>query len=435
MKSNKGFTLIELLAIIVILAIIAVITVPIILNIIENSRMGAATNSAYGYVDAVDKHFLSAMMDGSDANLNGTFSVSNGKLSGGEYLNEVIPLSGTLPSSGTLTYSNNVLQSGCLVMGEYAVTFNPDKSTSTEVGECSSTPDTPTSSEPDYSAIVSSLSGSVKTDGYKYLTTPEVVYYNPTIGEKCSDYDAANSAVGNSTGCMKWYAYSVKDNVVNMILDHNINTAKDAPWVSSDDYSNSATLGPLLGVSNMGSGSYGDYGNHDKGPLTALNKLKTLTNGWTTSIQGDYSTYTAAISDATYGINYSGYKSRLITAQEVAYIVGNDSWDEKTSTSYFYFGSKNTTNYSSQTDEQKAVQRSYSWLFDNLYNCGTYGCENSSSVSTGNFGYWSLSPVSGISDCAWYVYSDGNLYGYRYVSTTRLGVRPVINVSTSLVFS
>jgi hypothetical protein len=27
------------------------------------------------------------------------------------------------------------------------------------------------------------------------------------------------------------------------------------------------------------------------------------------------------------------------------------------------------------------------------------------------------------------------LYGYRYVSTTRLGVRPVINVSTSLVFS
>ena len=49
MKKKNAFTLIELLAIIVILAIIAVITVPIILNIIENSRKGAAKDSAYGY--------------------------------------------------------------------------------------------------------------------------------------------------------------------------------------------------------------------------------------------------------------------------------------------------------------------------------------------------------------------------------------------------
>ena len=42
----NAFTLIELLAIIVILAIIAVITVPVILNIIENSKMGAAKDSA-----------------------------------------------------------------------------------------------------------------------------------------------------------------------------------------------------------------------------------------------------------------------------------------------------------------------------------------------------------------------------------------------------
>ena len=48
-KKKNAFTLIELLAIIVILAIIALITVPIILNIIENSRKGAAQDSAYGY--------------------------------------------------------------------------------------------------------------------------------------------------------------------------------------------------------------------------------------------------------------------------------------------------------------------------------------------------------------------------------------------------
>ena len=50
-KKTKGFTLIELLAIIVILAIIAVITVPIILNVIDNSKKGAAKDSAYGYKD------------------------------------------------------------------------------------------------------------------------------------------------------------------------------------------------------------------------------------------------------------------------------------------------------------------------------------------------------------------------------------------------
>ncbi len=56
-KNNKGFTLIELLAIIVILAIIAVITVPIILNIIETARNGAAKNSVTGYGKAVELAF------------------------------------------------------------------------------------------------------------------------------------------------------------------------------------------------------------------------------------------------------------------------------------------------------------------------------------------------------------------------------------------
>ena len=62
MKMNKkGFTLIELLAIIVILAIIAVITVPIILNIIENARQGAARSSALGYADAIKLAYVEKM--------------------------------------------------------------------------------------------------------------------------------------------------------------------------------------------------------------------------------------------------------------------------------------------------------------------------------------------------------------------------------------
>jgi type IV pilus assembly protein PilA len=137
MKKNKGFTLIELLAIIVILAIIAVITVPIILNIIENSRKGAAQDSAYGYKDAVDKYYVTELSTNHNLKLEGTYTVTNGVLNGTGITNKTIPISGTTPSSGSLTYENNVLKTGCLTIGDYAVTFNADGTTSLEKGECS----------------------------------------------------------------------------------------------------------------------------------------------------------------------------------------------------------------------------------------------------------------------------------------------------------
>jgi len=59
MKMNKkGFTLIELLAVIVILAIIALIATPIIMGIIDDAQTQSAKNSAYGYLDSVDKSLV-----------------------------------------------------------------------------------------------------------------------------------------------------------------------------------------------------------------------------------------------------------------------------------------------------------------------------------------------------------------------------------------
>ncbi|MDO4963092.1 MAG: prepilin-type N-terminal cleavage/methylation domain-containing protein, partial [bacterium] len=53
MRKN-GFTLIELLAVIVILAIIALIAVPIIIDIIEDSKKEALKRSAENYLKAVE---------------------------------------------------------------------------------------------------------------------------------------------------------------------------------------------------------------------------------------------------------------------------------------------------------------------------------------------------------------------------------------------
>ena len=137
---RNAFTLIELLAIIVILAIIAVITVPIILNIIENSRKGAASDSAYGYKDAVNKYYVTELSKSENQNLilSGQYDVSNGGvLNGSGISNKEIPISGDKPSGGYLNYSNNTLTGGCLVFGDYEVTFGSNGSVSeTKKGDC-----------------------------------------------------------------------------------------------------------------------------------------------------------------------------------------------------------------------------------------------------------------------------------------------------------
>ena len=142
-------------------------------------------------------------------------------------------------------------------------------------------------------------------------------------------------------------------------------------------------------------------------------------------------------------INYAseGYKARLLTAQEVAYITGNDSWNERTADvhSNFYFGSlDSSTIYSSQTAEVKAKQESLGWLFANLYSCGSNGCgaSNNSTVSSGNKAYWTSSPLAGSDNSVWYVEPLGRLTtNFGFTSNTNFGIRPVITVSTSEVFS
>ena len=110
MKNKKGFTLIELLAIIVILAIIAVITVPIILNIIENSKKGAATDSAYGFKDAVNKAYVTKLSGDSEYEIpNNTYTVDGLKTQIG------LLLSGKeLVSNSWVTIEKNNVTNGCL---------------------------------------------------------------------------------------------------------------------------------------------------------------------------------------------------------------------------------------------------------------------------------------------------------------------------------
>ena len=179
MKRKNAFTLIELLAIIVILAIIAVITVPIILNIIENAKKGAAQDSAYGYKDAINKWYVQELTEDSTKRLNGTYTISNGKLN-----NIDIPLSGDKPTNGTLTYSNNILTGGCLTIGDYKVTFDTKGSISETIkGNCNG------------SAVATTCS----SDEYLY----EINQYVVTDQEACKAYFSDAWRCGTNEGCIE----------------------------------------------------------------------------------------------------------------------------------------------------------------------------------------------------------------------------------------
>ena len=135
-KKKKGFTLIELLAIIVILAIIAVITVPIILNIIENSRKGAATDSAYGYKDAVNEYYMAKSLIDTDYSIpNGEYNIDpqTGYLVGTETL--AIQISGLKPTGGSLELEKNKIKQGYLIIGKYKVTFHQNETITVEKNE------------------------------------------------------------------------------------------------------------------------------------------------------------------------------------------------------------------------------------------------------------------------------------------------------------
>lgn len=416
--NKKGFTLIELLAIIVILAIIAVITVPIILNIIENARKGAAKNSAYGYKDAIDKYYLGKLFDDQDFALNGSYDVLDGKLKGSGLSSsgEDILVSGVKPSSGTLEYENSILKNGCLKIDNYAVTFVDGEVSTAELGDCSSV------------MLVSvPYSFTRVVDGVSYTSASDIksnpIYYNPTSGSACtvSEYLSNDptpvTGVYKKSGCMKWFAYSKNgDGTVNLLLDHN--TTANVAWVAnSTDYSN----GSSVGISYYHSlPDWGSYGANYSGPVTALNQLKVDTNSWSDVLlrSDSYELDGIGYNDMIhYMISYAGYKARLITPQEVA-AIGNVSYN---------FG-----NYQINFTENNLAEGQtsiYSWLFDYTDSfCSYYGCANVANSDNSTDGYYTSS--ASFYSC-FYVQQWAGYNDEGDVSSTFLGIRPVITVDAS----
>ena len=122
---KKGFTLIELLAVIVVLAIIALIATPIVLNLINNAKEGAAKSSATAYVKAVENGVVQELLNSNDQSYTGKFNVDS---TGLKFVSDTdnnkkitVDASGKLPKSGSyvLLDEDGTVTNGYFVVDNY----------------------------------------------------------------------------------------------------------------------------------------------------------------------------------------------------------------------------------------------------------------------------------------------------------------------------
>ena len=198
----------------------------------------------------------------------------------------------------------------------------------------------------------------------KVYDNGQIIYFDPQTGTKCDSYSDSNSESGVKSGCMKWYAFldEGKDSSeLKLLLDHN--TSENVAW-------------------NSGNGNI-----EPKYILEAGKRISEDTNGWVGN-------------------------PRLITADEIASIVGNNSFNSETSTKI-----------------EGISFKEYGWIFDRTSTvCKNSGCFNNSDKSY--FGYWTSSRAIGYSDSdyyAWSVDSEGRIVAYT-AFTSSPGVRPVITI-------
>ena len=125
---KKGFTLIELLAVIIILAVIALIAVPIIINVIEDSREKAAISSANGYVRAVNYKIAQEVLNDRIVDESIDYIIGENELAvTGNNMEDI---------AGSYIISNNRVLQAQLCVNNYSIAYFNGKSTLSSVNYC-----------------------------------------------------------------------------------------------------------------------------------------------------------------------------------------------------------------------------------------------------------------------------------------------------------
>lgn len=298
----------------------------------------------------------------------------------------------------------------------------------------------------------------------EYYENVQIVYYDPVNGSLCneSEYVFGNSITGYAatqeqletydssvrTSCLKWYAYSKNNNgTVNMILDHNI--TEETLWIDSDDiecilpqsakniskdiptyiydqyglkYDKEMNFPSESNCNYSGSGTI--YHTNSVGPLSVLYDLSFYTENWSDSLirTDGYALNTKNNSNEKirYTIDYTKYKARLISVEEIYLILGKKGTPNLSENLYF-----DGSNLISNINIEKV--KKYSWLFNNTAGCKSMGCDDEDSLTNG---YWTSTPTTNIKENAIYVGSFGGIGQTSINQNNTIGIRPVITIDS-----
>ena len=190
---KKGFTLIELLAVIVILAIISLIAVPVVVNIINDSKSESKERSIDLYIDHVQKAITKYQM------ANPGFNPSTCKIEEKGSLNcngtEIqVEMKGQGPESGTIKFKNNKVTYNVILEDiEYTISID---------GVKQNNPAPSLATGEDYRGYYADVDGDGQVDGIIYA-------------------DLNKSESGNWSNYMGFYLYAKESNLNEYTVSNN----------------------------------------------------------------------------------------------------------------------------------------------------------------------------------------------------------------------
>ncbi len=291
--SKKGFTLIELLAVIIILAVIALIAVPLVMATINDAKKGAAINSGYGLVSAIEHTLAVEMIQDTGANYaSGSVTLSNGVyyFDGTKALS--VSYKGNPATSVSLQVSNGVVVDGMITIDGFSLTVGSNGSIQTD-GEGGITP--PPVVEPG-SYVVSSTALSIGDTREEILG--KGVYLRSTPEEAMADWETISYA-----GTYPFYIKHVLND------DDEITKSYLEFVVTTDNTGEDGSMqGMNLGTYIMRGGDSGaSYSKNKKALLDAFGNGHCEDYGDSYSCQSDTYFYSTAYADGSVNISSNGY--------------------------------------------------------------------------------------------------------------------------------
>lgn len=119
-----------------VVVLLVTIGVPGVLKFVGNIKLNGALDCASNYKESISKYYVSQLVLDSNFKLDGNYVISNGSLIDGDVNHEVL-MGGNVPSWGYLSYENNVLKNGCVMVDGYSIFYVDGKVVYDDKNVCS----------------------------------------------------------------------------------------------------------------------------------------------------------------------------------------------------------------------------------------------------------------------------------------------------------